>query len=270
MAGPYIKLFGSILNSSIWCEAGDTRLVWITLLLLADAEGYVWGAVPGVARQAAVSVEACEAALEILARPDPYSRSREEGGRRIVPVDGGWRIVNARKYREMQTSGQRKASERSKSYRQRHTVTERDDRDASRLSRTEGEEESEGKGEGKKQQTDSASSDALSVLNYWQERTKTKIRSPKAHQQILTRIKARLRDGCSIEDLKACVDYALTDEFYVSKGYARKPDVIWRSAERVSEKANDWEEHRAPQAAPTARHGPTPEELAALDAESDR
>ena len=68
-------------------------------------------------------------------------------------IDGGWRIVNARKYREMQTNGQRLASERSKRYRQKaaRSVTCRDHRDASRSSRPEGEGEGEAKTEREEQ-----------------------------------------------------------------------------------------------------------------------
>jgi hypothetical protein len=86
-----------------------------------------------------------------LAAPDADSRTPDEDGRRIVLVSGGWRIVNARKYREMQTNGQRLASERSKRYRER--VTQRDDRDASRASRTEGEGKSKSKGKGERKAT---------------------------------------------------------------------------------------------------------------------
>ena len=63
MAGPFVKLFGSILNSTLWCSDLETKIVWITLLLLADADGNVWGAVPGIARQAGVSVDACRRAI---------------------------------------------------------------------------------------------------------------------------------------------------------------------------------------------------------------
>jgi hypothetical protein len=144
VAGNYVKLFGSILNSSVWCEHAETRLVWITMLLLADGEGRVWGAVPGIARQAGVSVEGARRAIGRLTSPDPESRTPDQQGRRLVAIDGGWQVVNARKYRELQTDGQRKASERSKRYRENlkgRDVTDRDDRDASRPSRTEEEEE---------------------------------------------------------------------------------------------------------------------------------
>jgi hypothetical protein len=148
MAGSFVKVFGSILTSSVWCEDDATVRVWLTMLVLADAEGKVWGAVPGVARVAGVSADAGRAAIAKLCDPDPDSRTPDEEGRRLLPIDGGWVVVNARKYREMQTDGQRKASLRSKRYRdsRKPRVTERDVRDATRPSRTEEEREPEPEG----------------------------------------------------------------------------------------------------------------------------
>jgi hypothetical protein len=95
----YTKLFSSILASTIWREDNDTRIVWITLLAMADRDGIVEGSVPGLADLARVSVPAALAAIEKLSAPDEYSRSMEQEGRRIEKVDGGWRIVNYEKYR---------------------------------------------------------------------------------------------------------------------------------------------------------------------------
>jgi len=161
MSGHYVKLFGSILNSSVWCADGDTKLVFITLLLLADGDGCVWGAVPGIARQAGVSVASCRKALAFLGGSDPDSRTPDHDGRRILAIDGGWRVVNHRKYREMQTGGQRAEAERAKRYRERRAsrdgrdagVTSRDGRDASRSSRTEVEVEAEAEEERTKGQS---------------------------------------------------------------------------------------------------------------------
>lgn len=61
----------------------------------------------------------CEKAVDELGSPDQYSRSQEEGGRRIVKVNGGWKVVNHFKYRD-EVENQRdywrrkKAEERSK------------------------------------------------------------------------------------------------------------------------------------------------------------
>ena len=102
----YVKLFGSILKSSVWDESPATRLVWITLLLLADEEGFAQGVERGLARQANVSPEECRAALEVLAAPDVDSQTQDFGGRRIEKVEGGWMVLNYKKYREIRTREQ--------------------------------------------------------------------------------------------------------------------------------------------------------------------
>jgi hypothetical protein len=96
----YTPLFQSIVTSSIWNESDTTRIVWISLLALADAEGKVEGSVAGLAPVARVSVEQCEKALEKLKAPDKYSRTKEHEGRRIVEIDGGWQIYNHAKFRQ--------------------------------------------------------------------------------------------------------------------------------------------------------------------------
>jgi hypothetical protein len=99
MAG-YTKLFSSIITSSIWQEDNATRIVWITMLATADANGLVEGAVPGLAHIARVDLDECQRALMRLQSPDPYSRTQDFDGRRIEPVPGGWRILNYAYYRE--------------------------------------------------------------------------------------------------------------------------------------------------------------------------
>ena len=119
----FVKLYGSILDSSVWSEDPFTRIVWITMLTMADAEGFVEAAVPGLARRANVPLEACETALERLQSPDPYSKSPEHDGRRIEKVDRGWEILNYKAYRELRTERQIEDAVRSKRYRERQSVT---------------------------------------------------------------------------------------------------------------------------------------------------
>jgi hypothetical protein len=95
----FTKLFGDILDSTIWQEPQPTRLVWITMLAMADRDGIVSAAVPGLARRAGVTREECESALASFLSPDPDSRSKEYDGRRIEAVDGGWELLNHYKYR---------------------------------------------------------------------------------------------------------------------------------------------------------------------------
>lgn len=96
----YTPLFSEIVTSSIWNEENAVRIIWITLMALADMDGNVYASVAGLAPVARVSIPECENAIGILSAPDQYSRSQEQQGRRIVPVDGGWHLVNHRKYRQ--------------------------------------------------------------------------------------------------------------------------------------------------------------------------
>lgn len=113
MAG-YTKLFNTILASTIWREDDRTRIVWITMLAAADRDGVVEASVPGLADFARVPVEDCRRALEALSRPDPDSRSKEYSGRRIEPVEGGWRLLNHAKYRAKMNSDDRREYLRKK------------------------------------------------------------------------------------------------------------------------------------------------------------
>lgn len=98
MSETYAKLFGSILDSSIWQESKETRLVWITMLAMKDQFGKVYAAVPGLADRAKVTLDECIAAVEKLSKPDKWSRSKEFEGRRIEAISGGWLILNHAAY----------------------------------------------------------------------------------------------------------------------------------------------------------------------------
>lgn len=109
----YAKVHGSILRSTVWVgQSKETRLTWLTLLILADAEGYVAASVPGLAKEAGVTIEECEAALDIFRAPDAYSRTKDYEGRRLVDADGGWIVLNHQKYRDYKTFEQVKNAER--------------------------------------------------------------------------------------------------------------------------------------------------------------
>jgi hypothetical protein len=107
MAG-FTKLFNSILDSTIWSEDNHTRLVWITMLAMADRRGHVDASVPGLAIRARVPISECEQALAILAAPDKYSRSSAFEGRRIETIEGGWRLLNYLAYRRKLSAEERR------------------------------------------------------------------------------------------------------------------------------------------------------------------
>lgn len=101
MSLTFTKLFSSITESTVWCEPAHTRLVWITMLAMADRKGRVWASIPGLANRARVPLEDAEKAIETFLGPDKYSRTPDFEGRRIEPIDGGWQLLNHAKYRDM-------------------------------------------------------------------------------------------------------------------------------------------------------------------------
>jgi hypothetical protein len=135
----YTKLFASIVTSTIWTEDDKTRIVWITMLALANKHGEVQASIPGLARVAGVSVESCAAAIEKFLSPDPYSRTPDDEGRRIEAIDGGWALLNHGKYREMaskdearEAEAKRKRRYRAKLERNQKDETSQNVRDMSR------------------------------------------------------------------------------------------------------------------------------------------
>lgn len=107
----FTKLFSSLTDSSIWCQDDHTRLVWITMLAMADKHGRVWAAVPGLAARARVPIEAAERALATFLAPDSHSRTKDFEGRRIEAIDGGWRLLNYQKYRDIRDDEDRRTKD---------------------------------------------------------------------------------------------------------------------------------------------------------------
>ena len=118
----YTKLFNSIVTSTLWMEDDRTRIVWITMLAIADKNGEIQASVPGLARLAAVPLDDCRAAITKFLSPDLDSRTKDDQGRRIEEIDGGWALLNFRKYREMASKEESQASEASRKARYRAKV----------------------------------------------------------------------------------------------------------------------------------------------------
>lgn len=121
MAG-YTKLFNSILHSTIWSEPNETRILWITMLAMADKEGKVNASIPGLARMAGITVEQTQAGLERFLSPDEFSRTPEHEGRRIESIQGGWFLLNHPKYRALMSLEERKEYNRLRQQEHRKKV----------------------------------------------------------------------------------------------------------------------------------------------------
>lgn len=108
----YVKVFAQILDSSI-ADDHLTRWVFEDLLKLADQDGVVDMTLGAISRRTNVPVDIVTKGVEKLMEPDPTSRSLDEQGRRIVPIDPnrpwGWQIVNYLHYRNIRDGEERKA-----------------------------------------------------------------------------------------------------------------------------------------------------------------
>jgi len=119
MGDSFTKLFSSIIDSTVWAEDDTTRIVWVTMLAMADQHGYVGASVPGLAARARKTVRETVTALKKLMAPDPYSRTKDHEGRRIVEVERGWTLLNYRKFRDARDDEARREYERERKRDQR-------------------------------------------------------------------------------------------------------------------------------------------------------
>ena len=115
----FVKIYGDrLLRSTLWVGTEPTtKVVWITMLALADQYGCVQGSLPGLAHAAGVSMDDTVRALEYLKAPDPHSQTKDHEGRRIKDFEGGWMILNYVKYREFRSESQIKAAARKQEWR---------------------------------------------------------------------------------------------------------------------------------------------------------
>ncbi len=111
----YVKLFQSILGSSIWAGPDPELRVWIAILALKNRQHVVRISPPGLATIARVDLEACRRALDKFRAPDPDSTSKEFKGRKIEDLpEGGYLVLNGAKYAAMLSLEERREYQRTK------------------------------------------------------------------------------------------------------------------------------------------------------------
>jgi hypothetical protein len=102
----FAKVFQKMLDSSVWTESTSTRIVWITFLLSMDSDGFCeFASAENVATRARVKLCHTREAISILESPDPQSKTPDDDGRRIQRVQGGWLVLNCKKYRDIANHG---------------------------------------------------------------------------------------------------------------------------------------------------------------------
>lgn len=92
----YLALDRDLLTSSTWATGSPAQIkVWIYLLLQADPRsGIVEDAAPAIALRCGLPLADVEGALSWLAAPDPYSRTKDNEGRRIAIGENGILVLN--------------------------------------------------------------------------------------------------------------------------------------------------------------------------------
>jgi hypothetical protein len=121
MSGGFTKLHSTILDSSVWGEDDATRIVWITLLAMADANGEVQASIGGIARRANVTRDKCSTAIDKFMSPDPDDRSGVADGRRLTVIRGGYYVINHQLYRDGRDLEKRREQNRRASAKYRAT-----------------------------------------------------------------------------------------------------------------------------------------------------
>jgi hypothetical protein len=121
----YSKLFSSIVHSSLWTEEDHVRLLFVTLLAIADREGYIYGSRMGLERLANIGNHDRDP-WQVLMEPDGDSsdlmRNPENEGRRIEQVPGGFRILNFLYYRGLRNEDDRRKTNREAKQRERARI----------------------------------------------------------------------------------------------------------------------------------------------------
>lgn len=124
MGDGYSKLFSDIVDSSIWDEDSDICKVWITLLALSNADGFVRGSIGWLAGKSRVSPKVCAKAIAKFSSPDPQSRTPDNEGRRIEVLADGWLILNYLLFRDRLSSNPKAVATRLRvqKHRQRYNA----------------------------------------------------------------------------------------------------------------------------------------------------
>lgn len=123
MSYTFTKLFSGLTESTVWVEPYATRILWVSMLSWADQHGRVFGSIPGIARRAGINLDEAEAALTSFMSADRHSRTPDHDGRRVEKIDGGWRLLNYGKYREMRDAEVRREQNREAQRRHREKLS---------------------------------------------------------------------------------------------------------------------------------------------------
>lgn len=194
----YGKIFDSMYSGTLYGQ-WQAIVTFQQLIVLADADGIVDMTPPAISAVTSIPLEIITKGLEVLSKPDPYSRTPGSEGRRIELIDAhrpwGWHIVNHEKYKSLQDSDTVRAQTRERV--RKHREMKRSVTD----------------GNGQKRYTDTDTDtslttlsgkpdDARLILEFLNGKTGKQFRPVTAN---LTLIRARLKEGATADDCRAVI-----------------------------------------------------------------
>lgn len=113
----YGKLFEQMYDGTL-ADNWQALITFQQMIILCDDSGIIDLTPSSISRRTGIPIEHIEAGIKALEDEDPYSRTPEEGGRRIVRLDDhrpwGWRIVNHQKYKQMASYEDKKRADRER------------------------------------------------------------------------------------------------------------------------------------------------------------
>ena len=179
-----------------------------TLIALSDPEGVVDMTPQAIAARTSIPLEIISAGLEILAKPDPYTRTPGEDGKRIVLIDDhrpwGWRLVNHAKYKALRNMEQKREADRQRiaEKRKKNNGVATASQSVANVAHTDTDTDTDKSTVGQKA-PNVARLEAGVVLAYLNEQASRDFRAVPAN---LGLIEARMKEGATIEDCKAVID----------------------------------------------------------------
>lgn len=118
----YGKIFDSMYDGTI-AEDWRALITFQQMIVLCDADGIIDMTPDAISRRTGIPIEHIKAGIDILENPDPYSRTPDQEGRRIVRLDEhkacGWFLVNHQKYKILQDSDEVRRQNRERKAKQR-------------------------------------------------------------------------------------------------------------------------------------------------------
>ena len=153
----YGKVFECMYDGSLSAD-WKAMIVFQQFIVLADCEGIVDYTPQALNRRTGIPLDIIEHGIEVLQRPDPFSRLTDFEGRRIALLDDdrpwGWSIVSYKYYRDLASREDQRVKARERKRKQRGRQSQPlDNKDvsqdvtpghaASRMSRHEDEDENE-------------------------------------------------------------------------------------------------------------------------------